>query len=102
MACCAFAIFLLGQLYGLFETARRWLHLRRVEATIPAGAAGWRLNTTPPPIPLRPRSRHKLAYAVSAAGLAILAASQVQKAHPHVLEAFLEDSSHWCGKAAHP
>ncbi|MEQ8266091.1 MAG: hypothetical protein RH982_02765 [Parvibaculum sp.] len=65
MACCAFAVLLLGQLLLPFRRFRGWLF--GAPAARPDAAAGWTPGASPPPALPRARFALKRGFAVVAA-----------------------------------
>src|SRR5260370_21852700 len=70
MACCAFAIFLVGQLYGVVAVLRRFGLVTKSTDQRGEVAAAWHPGITPAPAP-RPTSRRRV-FSTTVAMMALL------------------------------
>lgn len=100
MACCAFAIFLLGQIYGAVAVVRRWLGLRDLDSGLHRGAATWRPGAAAGEIATianRPFSAKRIwlgSFAGLAIGVAAVGLSPAVEAKD--MRAFLAEHAPWC------
>lgn len=101
MACCAFAIFLLGQIYGGVAVVRRWLGLRDSGSELHRGAATWRPGAAAEEIatiasrPLTAKRIWLASFAGLAVGVAALGLSPAVEGKD--MRAFLSEHAPWCG-----
>lgn len=107
MACCAFAVFLIGQMYMAVEAFWRMLGLSKRDPAQEVAACDW-YPGMPSAIPARRASlfpqwfglgkRVGLAACLSVGALLVVALTRPSQ-QPFDIRAFMADPAHWCHAA---
>lgn len=102
MACCAFAVFLIGQLYGFVAAIRGWLGWGSVRSVPINAAVSWRAGVEPMPVQAGSRKQGRamairlLSFAALGVGIAALFIGGPADNADHLLH-LLTDPTSLCG-----